>query len=121
MSAAAITRPALETGSPEWRAAILGQAIAYAGHLTGPICPFALHRYLQGFLGAREEECGGDIFDAVVMLAQSGLFTISTTDPVTGAISFGGDTTLTPTPALTAFVYGSMFVDEGEDDEGEEL
>ena len=118
MSAPTFTRPAAEVGSPEWRAALFGQAIAYSAHLTGPICPYVLGLHLRSILGLPEEECGGEILDATVMLIRSGLFTINTVEPGTGAFWFGGDTKLTTTRLLTGNVYGEPGepLDEEEDD-----
>jgi len=114
MSASASTRPVVDTGSPEWRAALFAQAIAYAAHLTGPICPHALGRYLWNFVGKAEEECGGECLDAVLMLIRTGLFTASTAEE-DGSITFGGETKLTVTPMLTAYLYGGP--DTLDDDE----
>lgn len=105
MIALAATRPTIDYGSPEWRAALFGQAISYAAHLTGPICPYALGSHLHAFLGQAEEECGGEALDAVVMLIRTGLFTINTIDE-TGVITFEGETKLTVAPMLTAYLYG---------------
>lgn len=98
--------PRVVAGSPEWRAALFGQAIAYAGHLTGEICPFALERHLWSFVGLTEEECSGESMDAVLMLIRCGLFTINTVDAETGDLWFGGETKLTVTPMLTRYLYG---------------
>lgn len=115
MSVSAITHPVAEAGSPEWRAALFGQAIAYAAHLTGPICPYALGRHLWSFLGQAEEECGGEAMDATVMLIRTGLFTINTMDE-DGSLTFSGETKLTVTPMLTAYLYGGPdAVDDDED------
>jgi hypothetical protein len=115
MSASASLRPAVEAGSPEWRAALFGQAIAYAAHLTGPICPHALGRYLWSFVGQAEEECGGECLDAVLMLIRTGLFTANTAEE-DGSITFGGETKLTVTPMLTAYLYGGPDMPkDGED------
>jgi hypothetical protein len=110
MSAPAFTRPSAEVGSPEWRAALFGQ--------TGPICPYVLGSHLRSILGLPEEECGGEILDATVMLIRAGLFTINTVEPGTGAFWFSGDTKLTPTRLLTGYVYGEPGepLDEEEDD-----
>lgn len=116
MIAPTAARPAIETGSPEWRAALFGQAIAYAAHLTGPICPYALGRHLWSFLGQAEEECGGEAMDATVMLIRTGLFTINTMDE-NGSLTFSGDTKLTVTPMLTAYLYGGP---ELQDDDAED-
>ncbi len=69
-------------------------------------------------VGLPEEECGGEILDATVMLIRAGLFTISTVEPGTGAFWFGGDTKMTPTRLLTGYVYGEPGepLDEEEDD-----
>lgn len=118
MSAPAFTRPSAEVGSPEWRAALFGQAIAYSAHLTGPICPYVLGSHLRSILGLPEEECGGEILDATVMLIRAGLFTINTVEPGTGAFWFSGDTKLTPTRLLTGYVYGEPgALTEEEDDD----
>lgn len=106
--------PRVLAGSPEWRAALFGQAIAFAGHLTGEICPLALGRHLWSFLGQSEEDCGSECLDAVVMLVQSGLFTINTVDAETGDLWIGGESKLTVRPMLTRYLYG-----EPEDLEGE--
>ena len=103
---AASKPPRVLPGSPEWRAALFGQAIAYAGHLTGEICPLALGRHLWAFVGQREEDCGGECLDAVVMLVRSGLFTINTVDEETGDIWIGGESKLTVCPLLTGYLYG---------------
>jgi len=97
--------PRVLPGSPEWRAALFGQAVAYAAHLTGPICPYALGSHLHRFLGQSEEQCGGEALDATVMLIRSGLFTINTMDE-DGSLIFGGETKLTVSPMLTAYLYG---------------
>lgn len=106
MSASASARLAVDAGSPEWRAALFGQAIAYAAHLAGPICPHALHKHLRSFLGQSEGRCGGEVCDAVLMLLQTGLFTANTVDPETGIITFGEGTMLTVAPLLTGYLYG---------------
>ena len=118
MSAAGTARPPVDVGSPEWRAALFGQAIAYSAHLTGPICPYVLGSHLRSILGLPEEECGGEILDATVMLIRAGLFTINTVEPGTGAFWFSGDTKLTPTRLLTGYVYGEPGepLEEEEDD-----
>ncbi|NEU14650.1 hypothetical protein G3T14_21435 [Methylobacterium sp. BTF04] len=103
---AASKPPRIHPGSPEWRAALFGQAIAYAAHLTGPICPHALGRHLWAFVGQAEVECGGECLDAVLILIQTGLFTANTMDEDTGAITFCSETKLTVAPMLTAYVYG---------------
>lgn len=108
--------PPVRSGSPEWRAALFGQAVAYAAHLTGPICPYALGTHLHAFLNQAEEQCGGEAQDAVVMLVRTGLFTINTIDDETGDITFGGETKLTVAPMLTAYLYGEN-ADIREDDE----
>lgn len=115
MSAPTFTRPSAEVGSPEWRAALFGQAVAYSAHLTGPICPYVLGAHLRSILGLPEEECGGEIFDATVMLIRAGLFTINTVEPGTNSLMFGGDTKLTPSRLLTGYVYGEP--GEAPDDE----
>lgn len=97
----------VQTGSPEWRAALFAQAIAYAAHLTGPICPYAIGTHLRAFVGQSEEECGGEALDAVVMLIRAGLFSINTIDE-DGDITFSGETKLTVAPILTAYVYGEI-------------
>jgi hypothetical protein len=97
--------PRILPGSPEWRAALFGQAIAYAAHLTGPICPYALGSHLHRFLGQSEAQCGGEALDATVMLIRTGLFTINTMDE-DGSLIFGGETKLTVSPMLTAYLYG---------------
>lgn len=102
---ASIKPPRVLPGSPEWRAALFGQAIAYAAHLTGPICPYALGSHLRRFIGQSEEECGGEALDATVMLIRTGLFTINTMDE-DGSLIFGGDTKLTVCPMLTTYLYG---------------
>lgn len=107
--------PRVVAGSPEWRAALFGQAISYAGHLTGEICPFVLERHLWNFVGQTEEECSAESMDAVLMLIRCGLFTINTVDPATGDLWFSGDTKLTVTPMLTAYLYGGP--DTLDDDE----
>ena len=106
MSARSSIRPPVESGSPEWRAALFGQAIAYAAHLTGPICPYALGRHLWSFLGQSEEECGGEALDVTFLLIRTGLFTVNTRDERTGDIWLGADTMLTVSPMLTAYLYG---------------
>lgn len=105
MIAPASTRPAVDYGSPEWRAALFAQALSYAAHLTGPICPYAIGSHLHAFLGQAEEVCGGEALDAVVMLIRTGLFTINTID-ADGSLIFGGDTKLMVAPILTAYLYG---------------
>lgn len=97
--------PRIHPGSPEWRAALFGQAIAYAAHLTGPICPYALGSHLHRFLGQSEEQCGVEALDATVMLIRTGLFTINTMDE-DGSLIFSGHTKLTVAPMLTAYLYG---------------
>lgn len=114
MSLASLKPPPVEAGSPEWRAALFAQAIAYAAHLTGPICPYALGRHLHAFIGQPEDECGGEALDATVMLIRAGLFTINTMDP-DGSLIFGAETKLTVTPMLTAYLYGGP--DTLDDDE----
>lgn len=104
---AASKPPRIEAGSPEWRAALFGQAIAYAAHLTGPICPYALGSHLHAFIGQPESVCGGEALDATVMLIRTGLFTINTMDP-DGSLIFDGTTKLTVTPMLTAYLYGGL-------------
>lgn len=110
---AASKPPGIQAGSPEWRAAIFGEAIAYAAHLTGPICPYALGSHLHRFLGQSEEQCGGEALDATVMLIRTGLFTINTMDE-DGSLVFGGETRLTVAPMLTAYLYGEPDDEEDE-------
>ena len=109
--------PRIQAGSPEWRAALFAPAIAYAAHLTGPICPYALGTHLHAFIGQREEQCGGEAIDATVMLIRTGLFTINTMDEDTGDITFGGESKLTVAPMLTAYLYGGpeRFDEDAED------
>jgi hypothetical protein len=107
MSAPASLHPTVDAGSPEWRAALFGQAIAYAAHLSGPISPHALHRHLRTFIGPSEDRCGWEVCDAVLMLIQTGLFTVNTIAG-DGEIIFRDDTMLTVGPVLTAYVYGEI-------------
>jgi hypothetical protein len=108
MSALAPARLTPEAGSPEWRAALFAQAIAYAAHLSGPISPHALHRHLRTFIGESEDGCGWEVCDAVLMLIQTGLFTVNTMGDDGETIIFRDDTMLTVGPVLTAFVYGEI-------------
>lgn len=115
MSASASLRPVVETGSPEWRAALFAQAIAYAAHLTGPICPYALGSHLHAFIGEPEDVCGGEALDATVMLIRTGLFTTNTIDP-DGSLIFDGTTKLIVTPMLTAYLYGGPEAPDDDED-----
>ncbi len=103
---AASKPPRIEAGSPEWRAALFTQAIAYAAHLTGPICPHALHWHLRAFIGPGEDRNRWEARDAVLMLIQTGLFTVNTMGDDGETIVFQDDTMLTVGPVLTAYVYG---------------
>lgn len=103
---AASKAPRVVAGSPEWRAALFGQALAYAGHLTGEICPFALEKHLRSFVGQTEGRRGSEIMDAVLMLISSGLFTINTANEETGDLWFATESKLTVAPLLTAYLYG---------------
>jgi hypothetical protein len=118
MSTAATLCPPAEAGSPEWRAALFGQAIAYAAHLTGEICPHALHKHLKSFVGNAEDGGRAERFDAVLMLVDTGLFTVTTKDAETGEATIGEGTMLTVCPMLTAYLYGGTqrFKGESEDE-----
>lgn len=98
--------PRIHPGSPEWRATLFGQAISYAGHLTGEICPYALHKHLRSFVGQSEDRCEGEIGDAVLMLIQLGLFTTNTTGPDAEHVTIEPGTMLTACPMLTSYLYG---------------
>ncbi|KQP61075.1 hypothetical protein [Methylobacterium sp. Leaf108] len=102
----ALKPPRIQEGSPEWRAALFGQAVAYAVHLTGPICPYALGAHLRTFLGRSEDGCEGEVLDAVLMLIQTGLFTLNTMRADTGVIAFTDESRLTVSPLMTAYLYG---------------
>jgi hypothetical protein len=107
---------ASEVGQPEWRAAVLAEAIRHTAHLTGPINPFSLMDHLRNWLGLVEEECGADLHDVLFMMVGSGLYTSNTMDFSTGTVWLGSKTYLTAGRALTAFVYSEEPA-EREDDE----
>ncbi|MCJ2033051.1 hypothetical protein [Methylobacterium sp. J-068] len=97
-----------DLGQPEWRAALLAEAIRHTAHLAGPISPFALFQHLQDWLGLTEEVCGGEINTILFLMVRSGLYTSNTHDVETGTITFAGGTRLTPSCALTQCMHGGL-------------
>jgi len=97
---------ASEVGQPEWRAAVLAEAIRRTAHLSDPINPFPLMIHLRDWLGLTEEECLGELTTVVFTMASTGLYTINTFDAETRAIWLGAETRLTPSKTLTLMLHG---------------
>ena len=95
-------------GQPEWRSALLAEAIRHTAHLAGPICPFALHRHLQDWLGLSEEACGGEINTTLFLMVRSGLYTSNTHDVDSGTITMAAETRLTASRVLTLCLHGDL-------------
>ncbi|KQT17717.1 hypothetical protein ASG40_16990 [Methylobacterium sp. Leaf399] len=95
-----------EVGQPEWRSALLAEAIRHTAHVAGPINPFALHRHLQDWVGIPEEACGGEINTILFAMVRSGLYTSNTHDEATGTITMGVETRLTASRTLTVCLHG---------------
>lgn len=95
-----------QIGQPEWRSALLAEAIRHTAHVAGSICPFALFRHLQDWLGLPEEVCGGEINTTLFALVSSGLYTSNTHDVATGTITLGAETRLTASRVLTVCLHG---------------
>ena len=93
---------------PEWRAALLAEAIRHTAHRAGPINASALFRHLQHWLGQIEEACGAEINTILFLMVRSGLYTSNTHDVENGTITFAGGTRLTPSCALTQCMQGGM-------------
>ena len=100
---------------PEWRAALLAEAIRHTAHLAGPISPFALFRHLQDWIGLPEEACGDEINTTLFLMVRSGLYTSNTHDVETGTITMAGETRLTASRVLTLCLHGELEAEpEGE-------
>ncbi|WP_019905682.1 hypothetical protein [Methylobacterium sp. 77] len=94
-----------QAGEPEWRSALLAEAIRHTAHLAGPISPFALFKHLQEWLGLTEEECGGEINTVLFLMVRSDLYTSNTHDVETGTITLAAHTLLTPSVTLTLCMH----------------
>lgn len=102
-------------GQPEWRSALLAEAVRHTAHLAGPISPFALFRHLQDWLGLPEEECGGEVNTTIFLLVRSGLYTSNTHDVETGTITLAAETRLTASRVLTLCLHSDVDAEaEGE-------
>ncbi|MDO9428407.1 MAG: hypothetical protein Q7T93_16445 [Methylobacterium sp.] len=110
------TRSPADVGQPEWRSALLAEAIRHTAHVAGPISPFTLFRHLQDWLGLPEEVCGGEINTVLFAMVRSGLYTSNTHDVATGSITLGAETRLTASRVLTVCLHGEPCGDP-EDDE----
>lgn len=97
-----------DVGQPEWRAALLAEAIRRTAFVEGPINPFRLARALREWLSLSEEDCGDEVYTTLFLMVRSGLYTSNTHDVVTGVISLGGDTRLTVAPVLTTYLHGEV-------------
>lgn len=107
--------PRSEVGDPEWRSALLAEAIRHTAHVAGPISPFALFKHLQGWLGLSEEECGGEINTTLFLMVRSGLYTSNTHDVETGTITLAGHTLLSPSRTLTVCIHSEPEPEPDED------
>ncbi|KQP35962.1 hypothetical protein [Methylobacterium sp. Leaf100] len=105
-----------QIGQPEWRSSLLAAAIRHTAHVAGPICPFALFRHLQDWLGLPEEVCGGEINTILFAMVRSGLYTSNTHDVATGTITLGAETRLTASRVLTVCLHGEPCGDPEDDD-----
>lgn len=107
----ALASPHTAVGQPEWRSALLAEAIRYTAHLAGPISPFGLFRHLQDWLGLSEEACGGEINTILFLMVRSGLYTSNTYDVETGIVTMAGETRLTVSRTLTVCLHGEPYGD----------
>ena len=109
-----LSKPAI--GEPEWRGALLAEAIRHTAHVAGPICGNALFKHLHAWLGLPEEGCGSEIYRATFLMVRSGLYTSNTYDAKFGEMYFQHNTRLTPSREVTLYLYGES---EGEAEESE--
>ena len=109
--------PPADVGQPEWRSALLAEAIRHTAHLAGPVNPNTLFRHLQAWLGLPEEACGEEIRTTLFLMVRSGLFTSDSHDRASGDLWLGTATRFTPSRTLTAYLHGeAVHLTDDEDD-----